>query len=118
MHRFIGAMLLTLLILVFILASVLAATLGFASIGWVVNRVFPMGLLQSTALAVVVGAGLAYIAYHFFSMLILREEWEEWEEEEEDFEPPVVPWRRHRPTPAEPEAVTQRARKPKKQERK
>ncbi len=114
MHRLLGAVLLALLLLTLILAAVLAVTLGFAGIGWVVNRAFAIGQLESTAIAVVIGFGFTYIVYRIFSVPILEveEDWEEWEEEEgEENEPPIVPWRRHRPTPAEPETTTPRRRK-------
>lgn len=118
MNRFFASVLLSLLLVALVLAAVLAVTLGFVGIGWVVNRIFDMGLLESTAIAVAIGFGFAYVVYRIFSVSVFEpeedwedEEWEEWDEEEEEEEPPIVPWRRHRPTPAEPEETRQRGRK-------
>jgi len=124
MSRFFASVLLTLLVVVVLLAVVLAVTLGFAGVGWVVNRAFGMGLLQSTAIAVAIGFGVAYFVFRAFSMPDLGsgegwgdwmeedEDWDEWEdEEEEEDEPPIVPWRRHRPTPANPEEIERSKRK-------
>ncbi|MBC8447168.1 MAG: hypothetical protein H8D78_05410 [Chloroflexi bacterium] len=124
MSRFLISVLLTLLVGAVILAVVLAVTLGFVGVGWVVNRAFGLGLLESTAIAVAVGFGVAYSVFRTFSMPDLSsdedweddEDWDEWEDEEEEVEedePPIVPWRRHRPTPADPEEV-ERSRRRKK----
>lgn len=86
MNRFFASVLLTLLLAAVVLTAVLAVTLGFVGIGWVVNRVFALGLLQSTALAVVVGFGVVTIAYRIFSLpdFGLTGDWEEWDEEDEE----------------------------------
>jgi len=86
MNRFFASLFLTLLVAAVVLTVVLAVTLGFVGIGWVVNRVFALGLLQSTALAVVVGFSVVTIAYRIFSLpdFGLAEEWGEWDEEDEE----------------------------------
>lgn len=119
MRRFFASVLLTLIVAVVLLAVVLAVALGFVGVGWVVDRAFGTGLLPSTAIVVVVGVGVAFFVLRALSMPDLRpeedlEDWDEWEEEEEENEPPIVPWRRHRPTPADLEEVERSRRKDKK----
>jgi len=63
-NKFLASVLLTLLFGVIILVVVLLLTMGFAGIGWIVDRLFGLGLLPSTAIALAVALGTGALLYH------------------------------------------------------
>lgn len=97
-----------LLLSVIFVVLTLIVSAGIALVGWVLSLIFPLSMVQGVIVAGLVGAGVAYLMYVFFRDIPLpgpplEEEEDEWEEDEdEEDEPPIVPWRRRRPTPAPP----------------
>ncbi len=93
---------LLLLILAVALALSLAGALGIVAVGWVVTRAFSdLSLFEASLIALIAEAGLLLVAYRFLTIAfnpVVKVGEEEEEEEEEEFEPPIVPWRRSRPT--------------------
>ncbi len=95
--------LLLLLILVVALALGLAGALGIVAVGWVVTRAFSdLSLFEASLIALIAETGLLLVAYRLltisFNPVVKVGVEEEEGEEEEEFEPPIVPWRRSRPT--------------------
>ena len=86
MNKFLASVLLTLLFGAIILAVVLLLTLGFAGIGWIVNRVFGLALLPATAIALAVAFGTGVLLYQVLYRVNLPDEDEEedWDEDWED----------------------------------
>lgn len=89
-------------------ALVIAAvgSLGVAAIGLLLNHWFDLSQWQGTLIALAMTFGLGYLVYKLAAQPPIaaawEPDWEDWEEEdEEENEPPVVPWRRNRPTPGE-----------------
>ena len=92
--------------------------LGVAAIGALLHRWFELTQWQGTLIALAVTLGLGYLVYKLVAetpaVPSWPSEWDDWEEntegedDEEDHaakallaqaEPPIVPWRRNRPTP-------------------
>jgi hypothetical protein len=90
---------------VIVVVALLVATLGalgVAAIGWLLSRWFELSQWQGTlialAVALSVGAGVYKVATG--SDTPGEPEWIEWDDADEaaTSEPPIVPWRRQRPT--------------------
>ncbi len=106
-----------------VVALLIAAvgSLGVAGIGWLLQRWFGLSQWQGSLIALAIMFGLGYVVYKILMQppfpSVLGPDWEEWEEEEEEEEePPIVPWRRSRPTPGELPAE-QKSTQPKKKSR-
>jgi hypothetical protein len=85
--------------------------LGVAAIGLLLHHWFDLTQWQGTIIALIVAISLGYLVYRLASQVPAAEPWdrgwENWEDEEDEEEapeieePPIVPWRRSRPTPGE-----------------
>ncbi len=92
-------------------ALVIAAvgSLGVAAIGLLLNHWFDLSQWQGTLIALIMTFGLGYLVYKLAAAppapAAWEPDWEDWEPDEEGVEdevaPPIVPWRRSRPTPGE-----------------
>jgi hypothetical protein len=100
---FAGLIVAAIIVVIALLVDTLGA-LGVAAIGWLLHRWFDLTQWQGSliALAVALSVGLIASRMAIFGAPGGEPEWLEWEEEEQDegpgAEPPVVPWRRQRPT--------------------
>jgi hypothetical protein len=93
--------------LIIVIVALFVATLGalgVAAIGWLLHRWFDLTQWQGTLIALAVALGVGFVAYRMASVpdTHAEPEWIEWDDEdgepEADNEPPIVPWRRQRPT--------------------
>ena len=84
--------------------------LGVAAIGLLLHHWFDLSQWQGTLIALGVAICLGYLVYKLASQVPTPQpwerDWEDWEDEEDEeepevVEPPIVPWRRNRPTPGE-----------------
>lgn len=83
--------------------------LGVAAIGWLLQRWFDLSQWQGTLVALIVALGLGYLVYKLAAQPEISATWEpgwdDWEPDNDvdgaEDEPPIVPWRRNRPTPGE-----------------
>ncbi len=96
--------------LTIVVVALLVATLGsvgVAAIGWLVSHWFDLSQWQGSLIALAVALGVGFAIYRLAansSPIEAEPEWIDWVEEEEEEaaqEPPVVPWRRQRPTQGE-----------------
>jgi hypothetical protein len=99
-------MLVAIIILGVALIAATVGTLGVATVGWLLHRWFDLTQWQGTLIALVVTTGLGFLVYRLIAHVPVSSTWvedEEWEEDEEEeaYEPPIVPWRRSRPTPGD-----------------
>lgn len=95
----------------FIVIALLAATFGSVGVGLVgllLHRWFDLTQWQGSLIALAVASGLTLVIYKLSHSPAQPTTWEDgWEEEDEEedepevVEPPIVPWRRSRPTPGE-----------------
>ena len=92
--------------------ALLVATIGavgVAAIGLLLNRWFDLTQWQGTIIALAVTIGLGYLVYKLASQVPAEQAWngdpDEWDDGEAEAiemeEPPIVPWRRSRPTQGE-----------------
>jgi membrane protein implicated in regulation of membrane protease activity len=97
-----------LIALLFIVAALLVTALGavgVALIGLLLSRWFDLSQWQGTLVALPIAAILIVLLYRLTAQTpIVTPNDDDWEDEEEDEEeelpePPIVPWRRNRPTP-------------------
>ena len=106
--------------------ALLVATIGavgVAAIGLLLNRWFDLTQWQGTIIALAVTIGLGYLVYKLASQVPAEQPWngdpDEWDDGEAEAiemeEPPIVPWRRSRPTQGElpPEKPATGPKKPK-----
>lgn len=106
-------LLLAALVLVLALVVATVGSVGVAVIGLLLHRWFDLSQWQGTLIALVMGTGLVLLVYRIVSAAstvpTVSNDWvdddddddDDEDEEEEDYEPPIVPWRRSRPTPGE-----------------
>jgi len=96
----------------FIVIALLAAafgSVGVALVGLLLHRWFDLTQWQGSLIALAVAAGLTLVVYKLSHSPVQpatwQDDWEDDEEEDEEepevIEPPIVPWRRSRPTPGE-----------------
>jgi len=96
----------------FIAVALLAAAfgaVGVALVGLLLRRWFDLTQWQGSLIALAVASGLTLVIYKLSHAPVQSTAWEDdWEDDEEDaedepevVEPPIVPWRRSRPTPGE-----------------
>jgi hypothetical protein len=92
--------------------ALLVATIGavgVAAIGLLLTRWFDLTQWQGTVIALAVTMGLGYLVYKLASQVPAEQPWnddlDEWEDgvdvTDEVEAPPIVPWRRSRPTQGE-----------------
>jgi hypothetical protein len=78
--------------------------LGVAAIGWLLHRWFDLTQWQGSLVALVVALAVGFMASRMavFGAPTAEPEWLEWDDDEDNegagAEPPIVPWRRQRPT--------------------
>ncbi len=95
-----GLIVALLIVVVALLVATLGA-LGVAAIGWLLHRWFDLTQWQGSLIALAVALGIGFAVFRLINLPANTEpEWMEWDEDEPDVvdEPPVVPWRRQRPT--------------------
>ena len=94
------------IVLVALLVALVGSS-GVAAIGWLLSRWFDLSQWQGSLIALAVALGIGFAIYRLVAHNAPFEpepEWIDWFEEEEEAaqaEPPVVPWRRRRPTQGE-----------------
>ena len=102
MRGLLAGLLVALIISAVALAAATLGAVGVAAIGWLLHRWFGLSQWQGTLVALTVAIGLGFLVYKLASQTSAPVSWEddveEWEDEEEEPEPPIVPWRRSRPT--------------------
>lgn len=107
MRSLFAGLLIALLIATVALLVAAIGSLGVAAIGWLLQHWFDLSQWQGTLIALIVTLGLGYLVYKLAAQPSIPATWEpawdDWEpdEDEEEDEPPIVPWRRNRPTPGE-----------------
>lgn len=108
MRVIITTALLVLLIILLLLVLTFAASVGIALVGWVLNLIFPaLSVFQGSLIAFGVGLGVTFGFARLMSTFPSppsedEEDEDEDEEDDQEFEPPIVRWRRERPTPSLP----------------
>lgn len=106
MRNLLGGLLIAFIIVVLVLLVAALGALGVAAIGWLLQRWFDLSQWQGTLTALGVAGGLVFLIYKLVAQptppTIWQNDLDEWEEEPEEpevvEEPPIVPWRRNRPT--------------------
>ncbi len=106
MRNLLGGLLIAILIVLLVLLIAAFGAVGVAAIGWLLQRWFDLTQWQGTLTALGVAAGLAFLVYKLVAQPSVPTIWEddmdEWDdaaaEPEAVEEPPIVPWRRSRPT--------------------
>lgn len=109
MRGLLAGLLVALVIAAVALLVATVGSLGIAAIGWLLQHWFGLSQWQGSLIALVVTLGLGYLVYKLAAQPPMptawTPEWDDWEPEEEEepeeIEPPIVPWRRNRPTPGE-----------------
>lgn len=109
MRHLFGILAIAVLIVLLVLFITAFGATGIAAVGWLLHRWFGLTQWQGSLLALGVMTGLAVLVYKLMAPSPMPTFWEgdlpEWEEDfdepEEVVEPPIVPWRRNRPTPGE-----------------
>ncbi|MCX6030006.1 MAG: hypothetical protein NT169_12015 [Chloroflexi bacterium] len=110
MRGILAGLLVASLVLVLALLIATVGSVGVALIGLLLHHWFDLTQWQGSLIAVVVGGGLSLVVYRTVAAASVPttysdnwddDEEEEDEEDEEEYEPPIVPWRRSRPTPGE-----------------
>lgn len=109
MRNLLGGLLIALIIIVLVLTIAAFGAVGIAAIGWLLQRWFDLTQWQGTLTAMAVAGVLTLLVYKLvaqpFGPTILEGDIDDWEEEPEEpepvQEPPIVPWRRNRPTPGD-----------------
>lgn len=104
MRGLFAGLLVALLIAAVALLIAAVGALGVAAIGWLLQHWFDLSQWQGTLVALIVALGLGYLVYRLAAQPPIpstwEPDWDDWEPEEDDEEePPIVPWRRSRPTP-------------------
>lgn len=111
MRSLFAGLLIALLISAVALLVAAIGALGVAAIGLLLNHWFELTQWQGTLIALIVTLSLGTLVYKLASQTpappTWNNDWDEWDDEEEEddeedvSEPPIVPWRRNRPTPGE-----------------
>ncbi len=120
MRGLLAGLLIALLVSAVALLVAAVGALGVAAIGLLLHRWFELTQWQGTLIALAVTLGLGYLVYKLVAQTPVTpswpSEWDDWDgntEDEDDeadhaaeallaqAEPPIVPWRRNRPTPGD-----------------
>ena len=108
MRNLFGGLFVAVLIVLLVLLIAAFGAVGVAAIGWLLHRWFDLTQWQGTVIALGVAGSLALLVYKLVALPSVPTIWngdlDDWEDEEEPAEveePPIVPWRRNRPTPGE-----------------
>ncbi len=100
---FAGLIVAFIIVVIALLVATLGA-LGVAAIGLLLHRWFDLTQWQGSLIALAVALGVGFLASRMaaFGAPASEPDWLEWDDEEDDedsgVEPPIVPWRRQRPT--------------------
>jgi len=118
-----GLVIAILVILVALFGAALGA-FGIAAIGWLLHRAFDLTQWQGSLIVLAVAIGLGYLVFRLavvpLTPPVWSGDWDSWDDDVEDAaasaaddeaEPPIVPWRRQRPTPGELPAQESNARR-------
>ena len=115
MRGLVGGLILAIVILAVALAVASAGALGVAAIGWLLHHWFDLTQWQGTVIALGVAVGLGFLVYKVSIPSSTAPDWDDWDdlwdEDEDEDEPPIVPWRRSRPTPGDLPSDTRRGSK-------
>lgn len=121
MRNLFGGLIIAVLIVLLVLLVAAFGAVGIAGIGWLLQRWFDLTQWQGTLVALGIAGGLAFLIYKLVAPPVPPTIWgddlDDWEEEPEPVqEPPIVPWRRNRPTqgdlpPQKPTSGASRKRK-------
>ncbi|OIO91881.1 MAG: hypothetical protein AUK03_10490 [Anaerolineae bacterium CG2_30_64_16] len=108
MKGFLAGLLIAMLVLGIALVAATAGALGIAAVGWLLHHWFDLSQWQGSVIALAITFGLGWIIYKGliqpttpwsgFDLDDDDDDDDDWEDYEEE-EPPIVPWRRSRPTP-------------------
>lgn len=105
MRGFLAGLIVAFVIVVVALLVALLGSLGVAAIGLLLSRWFDLSQWQGSLIALAISLGIGFVIYRLVAYNAPFEaepEWIDWapedEEEASEAEPPVVPWRRRRPT--------------------
>jgi hypothetical protein len=109
MRGLLAGLLVALIISTVALLVATVGAVGVAAIGLLLSRWFELTQWQGTLIALAVTMGLGYLVYKLASQVPAEQQWndevEEWDAAGPDAasmeEPPIVPWRRSRPTPGD-----------------
>ncbi|GEM_PF-941651 len=108
MRNLIVTLIIAVIFMVIALAGTVIGALGIALIGLLLHRWFDLTQWQGSLIALAIASGLAFLIVRLSLIPAPEPHWvDTWEEEEEEEEeeqaeePPIVPWRRSRPTPGE-----------------
>ncbi len=107
MRGLVVTLVVAIIFMVVALLGTAVGALGIALIGLLLHRWFDLTQWQGSLIALAAAAGLFFLAVRLSLIPAPGPQWADtWEEEEEEEEeteeePPIVPWRRSRPTPGE-----------------
>ena len=109
MRGLLAGLLVALIISTVALLVATIGAMGVAAIGLLLNRWFELSQWQGTIIALAVTMGLGYLVYKLASQVPAAQpgsdDWDELEDDETEADeaenPPIVPWRRSRPTQGE-----------------
>jgi len=110
MRGLLAGLVIAILVIVVALFGAALGAFGIAAIGWLLQRAFDLTQWQGSLIALAVAAGLGYLVFRLavvpMTPPVWSGDWDSWEDAgedraPEDAEPPIVPWRRQRPTPGE-----------------
>jgi hypothetical protein len=110
MRGLLAGLVIAILVIVVALLGAALGAFGIAAIGWLLHRVFDLTQWQGSLIALAVATGLGYLVFRLavvpLTPPVWTGDWDSWENADEsagqhEAEPPIVPWRRQRPTPGE-----------------
>ncbi|OQA41974.1 MAG: hypothetical protein BWY52_02378 [Chloroflexi bacterium ADurb.Bin325] len=123
MRGLLAGLVIAILVIVVALLGAALAAFGIAAIGWLLHRTFDLTQWQASLLTLAVMSGLAYLVFRLIAVPAGPSIWDAdlgpWQETVEDSaepdepEPPIVPWRRQRPTPGQLPSQSSNARRAK-----
>ena len=121
MRGLLAGLLVALIISTVALLVATIGALGVSAIGLLLHRWFDLTQWQGTLIALGVTVSLGYLVYKLAAQVPAAQPWtDDWDEDDEEEvaeveAPPIVPWRRNRPTQGElpPEKPATGSKKPK-----
>ena len=106
MRSFLAGLIVAVIILAIALLAAAIGALGVGAVGWLLTLVFELSQWEGTLVAFGVAISLGLLVYRIVTHPFpttwesVASDYEDEEEEEEEEEaPPIVQWRRSRPTP-------------------
>ena len=109
MRGILAGLVIAIVIIGVVLLGTTLGALGIAAIGSLLHRVFDLTQWQGSLIALTVAGGLGYLVFRLVQPAgpsVWSGDWEPWDESQDDgepdeVEPPIVAWRRNRPTEGE-----------------